>query len=49
MLIFFGFFNSDVSWWRVLEVFGNFIVDLVSTEKMFSVDFFDFQLIFCFA
>jgi len=28
---------------------SDFAVDLKSTEKMFSVDFFDFQLIFCFA
>ena len=49
MLIFFVFFMSDVSWWLVSEVLRKFIVDLVSTEKMFSVDFFGFQLIFDFA
>ena len=40
MLIFFGFLNSDVSWSRVVADLGKFIVDLLSAEKMFSVDFF---------
>jgi len=39
MLIFFGFFDSDVSWQRVLEDYCDSIVDFKSTEKMFSVDF----------
>jgi len=39
MLIFFVFFDSDVSWQRVLEVLCDFAVDLKSTVKMFSVDF----------
>jgi len=48
MLIFFGFFDSDVSWQRVLVVFRKFIVDLVSTDKMFSVDFFRLSVDFRF-
>jgi len=39
MLIFFGFFNSDVGWQRVSDVLWNFIVDFKSTENIFSVDF----------
>jgi len=39
MLIFFGFFDSDVSRVRVLEDLCNFAVDLKSTAKKFSVDF----------
>jgi len=39
MLIFFVFFDSDVSWYWVLEDCSDFAVDLKSTVKMFSVDF----------
>ena len=39
MLIFFWFFDSDISWWRVSADLWIFIVDLRSTEKMFTVDF----------
>jgi len=39
MLIFFCFLDSDASWWRVPEDLQDFAVDLLSTEKKFSVDF----------
>ena len=39
MLIFFAFLFSDAVVARVLEVFWKFIVDLLSAEKDFAVDF----------
>jgi hypothetical protein len=39
MLIFFEFLNSGIGWWRLSGVLRKIIVDLLSTEKMFSVDF----------
>ena len=39
MLIFFVFKMKDTSWWLVSENLVKFIVDLLSTEKDFAVDF----------
>ena len=49
MLIFLRFLNNDAVVARVSKDFRKFIVDLVSTEKMFSVDFSGFQWILGFA